>query len=40
MVTAVGEVDFKSGRHLAARLGLVLQQHSGGDERMILGIPK
>ena len=35
MVAAIGDgADFKNGRHLAAWLGLVPQQHSSGDKRV------
>ncbi len=41
LVSAIGDVHaFKSGRHLAAWLGLVPRQYSSGNKQMLLGISK
>lgn len=41
LVATIGDVrQFRSGRHLAAWLGLVPRQHSSGEKRMLLGISK
>ena len=41
LITAVGDITvFKSGRELAAWLGLVPRQHSTGDKPTLLGISK
>ena len=41
MVAAVGNArEFKSGRELSARLGLVPRQHSSGNRNVLLGISK
>jgi transposase len=41
MVAAVGDAKaFKNGRHLAAWIGLVPQQHSSGGKSRLLGISK
>jgi transposase len=41
MVSAVGNArEFKSGRELSARLGLVPRQHSSGNRNLLLGISK
>jgi len=41
MVAAIGDgAEFKTGRHLAAWLGLVPRQHSSGGRRVLMGISK
>jgi Transposase IS116/IS110/IS902 family len=41
MIAAIEDgSDFKSGRHLAAWLGLVPRQHSSGNRRVMMGISK
>lgn len=39
VVATIGDgKKFKNGRHMAAWMGLVLQQHSSGDKRLLMGI--